>query len=198
MECKITYFETPGKINTDEVLRIAKERAEELRIKTIVIASSSGKTGVKAVNYFKGMKVVIVRQMTGVYAPDVQEMKPENEEIIKSKGGIIVTTTHTFAGLHRAWKNKTDTFLLGEIMASTLRVFGDGLKVACEISMMAADGGVIRCDEDVICIAGSHAGSDTAIVLKPVNSQRFFSLKIKELLCKPLVPVDTVMKPQKL
>ena len=70
-------------------------------------------------------------------------------------------------------------------MASCLRVFGEGMKVVCEIAMMAADSGLVRTDEDVICVAGTGRGADTAVVLTPVNSTRFFSLKVKEILCKP-------------
>ena len=51
--------------------------------------------------------------------------------------------------------------------------------------MMAADGGLVRTDEDVISIAGTHEGIDTAIVLKPVNVHNFFDLKVREILCKP-------------
>ena len=59
------------------------------------------------------------------------------------------------------------------------------MKVACEIAMMAADSGLVRTDEDIIAIAGTSRGADTAVVLRPVNSHNFFDLKIKEILCKP-------------
>ena len=57
--------------------------------------------------------------------------------------------------------------------------------MACEISMMAADAGLVRTDEDIISVGGTGKGSDTALVLTPVTSQNFFDLKIKEILCKP-------------
>jgi hypothetical protein len=76
-------------------------------------------------------------------------------------------------------------YVLGEIIADTLRIFGQGMKVVCEISMMAADSGLVHTDEDVIAIAGSSQGADTAVVLKPVNTHNFFDLKIREILCKP-------------
>lgn len=50
---------------------------------------------------------------------------------------------------------------------------------------MAADAGLVRTDEDVIAIAGAGRGVDTALVLRPVNSQDFFDLRVKEILCKP-------------
>ena len=51
--------------------------------------------------------------------------------------------------------------------------------------MMAADGGLVRTNEEVIAIAGTGRGADTAVVLQPVNSHDFFDLKVKEILCKP-------------
>jgi len=82
-------------------------------------------------------------------------------------------------------RDKLGTSAIGEIMANTLYIFGQGMKVACEIVMMAADSGLVRTDEDVISVAGTNGGSDTALVLKPVNTGRFFDLRVKEILCKP-------------
>ena len=48
MESKTVYFEKPGDENTDETLSLARKRAEELGIKTILVASTVGKTAVKA------------------------------------------------------------------------------------------------------------------------------------------------------
>jgi hypothetical protein len=50
---------------------------------------------------------------------------------------------------------------------------------------MAADAGLVRTDEDIIAVAGTAVGADYAIVLKPVASDNFFDLKIREILCKP-------------
>ena len=54
MESRTVYFEEPGSENTDQVLRIARQRAEELGIKTIVVASTRGGTAVKAMDVFRG------------------------------------------------------------------------------------------------------------------------------------------------
>jgi len=188
MEVKTVYFENPGRENTEEVFRIAKQRAEELGIKTIVVASSTGDTAVKAMEAFKGLRVIVVSTATGFREPNVQRFTDENRKIVESKGGTILTGTHAFAGISKAVKDKFNTIVIGDIIANTLRIFGDGMKVACEISMMAADSGLVRTDEDVISIAGtggSGRGSDTAMVLKPVNTHNFFDLKIREILCKP-------------
>ena len=185
MEIKTVYFEKPGGENTGETLRIARQRADEVGIKTVLVASTGGDTAVKAIEAFKGLRVIAVSHAAGFSEPNTLDFAEENRKIFESKGGIILTTTHAFAGISRAMRKEFNTYAIVEIVAETLRIFGHGMKVACEIAMMAADGGLVRTDEDVICIAGTGRGADTAVVLTPVNSQNFFALKVKEILCKP-------------
>jgi hypothetical protein len=185
MDGKIVYFEKAGPENTEVALRIAKQRAEELGIKKILIASTTGSAAVKALEVLKGLKTIFVSHSVGFKDPNVQRFTEENRKIVESKGGIILTATHTFAGLSRALRNKTNTAAIGDVVAETLRIFGHGTKVACEISTMAADAGLVRTDEDVISVGGTSRGCDTALVLTPVTSQNFFDLRIKEILCKP-------------
>ena len=184
-EIQSVYFPESGSANTETTLRIAKRRAEELGIKTIVIASTSGETGVKAVKAFSNYKVVVVTHTAGFQAPDAQELTPQNRAKISEKGGIILTATHAFGGVGRAVRRKLNTYQVDEIIAHTLRVFGQGTKVACEIALMAADAGLIRTDEEVISIAGTASGADTALVVKPAHTHDFFELKVREVLCKP-------------
>ena len=185
VELKTTYFENPGRENTDEVLRIARQRAKELGVKTIVIASTGGDTAVKTTEAFSGFKIIAVSHVTGLRSPDTQEFTEENRKIVESKGGVVFITTHLFSGLSSAMRKKYNTYIIGDIVANTLRIFGQGMKVVCEIAVMAADGGLVHTDEDVIAIGGTGRGADTAVVLRPVNSSSFFDLKVKEILCKP-------------
>ena len=185
MEAKTVYFENPGSENTKEVLRIARQRAEALGIKTILVASTKGDTAVRAMEALKGFRVIVVSHVVGFRVPDAQEFTEENRRIVEGKGGIILTTTHAFAGISRAMRRKFNTYVIGDIIANTLRILGEGVKVSCEIAMMAADSGLVPTDEEVIAIAGTDHGADTAIVLKPVNTHNFFDLRVREILCKP-------------
>ncbi len=185
MEVKTVYFDKPGPENTEEALRIAKVRAEELGIRSIVVATTAGDTAARAAEVFQGMKVVAVTHYTGMRAPNNQELTDENRQKIESQGGIILTTMHAFAGVSRAMRLKFDTLAIGEIIANVLRIFGQGMKVVCEIAVMAADAGLVPTDEDAIVIAGTGRGADTVVVLTPVNSTNIFDLKVKEILCKP-------------
>jgi hypothetical protein len=185
MEVQSVYFAESGSTNTEKTLEIAKKRAEQLGIKTIVVASTSGETGVKAVKLFANYKVVVVTHSTGFPVPDVQELTQQNRADIAEKGGTVLTATHAFGGVGRAIRRMFNTYQVDEIIAHTLRVFGQGTKVACEIALMAADAGLIRTDEEVISIGGSASGADTALVIKPAHTHDFFELKVKEVLCKP-------------
>ena len=185
MELKTTYFEQPGSKDIEAVLRIARQRAAELGIKTIVVASTGGDTAVKAVEILSGYRVVVVSEAADFHEPNVQRFTEGNRKIVESKGGTIVTGTHALGGVSKALHNKSNTIAIGGIIADVLGIFGQGMKVVCEIAIMAADAGLVHADENVISIAGTNEGADTAVVLTPVNSSSFFDLKVKEILCKP-------------
>jgi hypothetical protein len=185
IEVQSVYFPEPGSVNTDKTLDIARKRAAERGIKTIVVASTSGETGVKAVELLPDCKVVVVTHATGFATSDVQELTQQSKAEILEKGGMILTATHAFGGIGRAVRRRFNTYQVDEIIAHTLRVFGQGAKVACEIVLMAADAGLIRTDEEVISIGGTGSGVDTALVIKPAHTHDFFELKVKEVLCKP-------------
>ena len=183
--CETVYFENQGKVNTEETLRLAKKRADELGIKNIIVASYTGYTGLLASEIFKGYNLVISAGMMGFTEPNVHRMKNENRKLIEENGGKIFFHLHAFGGLGRAVRQKFNTIQVDEIIAHTLRLFSQGVKVGCEISCMAADSGYIRTDEECVAVGGSGGGADTAIVLTPSNTHRFFDLRIKEIICKP-------------
>jgi hypothetical protein len=181
----VVYFSRPGKDNTVATFAAAKERAVELGIDTIVVASTTGKTAIRASAFFQGFKLVVVTHSTGIHEPNVQGFTDEARSSVQSGGGIVHTATHAFGGVGRSVRRKFNTYQTEEIIANTLRVLGEGMKVVCEIALMAADAGLIRTDREVVCIAGTGHGADTAVVLQPANAQDFFNIKINEIICKP-------------
>ncbi|OGD38777.1 MAG: hypothetical protein A2V45_10625 [Candidatus Aminicenantes bacterium RBG_19FT_COMBO_58_17] len=179
------YFEKPGPQNTRRTLEIAAARTEELGVRNIVVASSSGKTGALAASLFRGKNLAVVTHSTGFLKPDFQELKPTLRRRIEALGGKILTSQHAFGGVNRAVRKRLGTYELDEIIAYTLRTFGEGAKVAIEISLMAADAGLISTREPCISIGGSGSGVDTALLLRPANAQTFFDLRVLEVLAKP-------------
>jgi len=184
-KCETVYFDEGGKGNTDRTLELAKKRADELGIRNIVIASYTGWTGVKASETFKGYNLVVVAGMVGFREPNQSRMDPGNLGKMEENGAKVVTALHAFGTLGRAIKNKFGPIQYDELIAHVLRRFSQGLKVGCECACMACDAGAIKSGEEAISIGGSGGGCDTAIVLSPENTHRFFDTRIHEIICKP-------------
>jgi hypothetical protein len=154
-------------------------------LRTILVASTSGETGARAAQIFEGCQVIVVTHSTGFREPDLQELTDENRKAIEAAGAHILTCQHALGGVNRAVRKKLGTYELDEIIAFTLRIFGQGIKVVAEMALMAADAGLVRTDTPVMAIAGSGRGADTAAVVIPTNAQTFFDLKIPEIVCRP-------------
>ncbi|MFB0532685.1 MAG: pyruvate kinase alpha/beta domain-containing protein [Desulfatiglandales bacterium] len=184
VDCR--YFLDSGPKNTEATLEAAFERAKILKIKKILVPSCSGKTAFKALDLFgEQFSLIIVTHVTGFKKPDYQELPEKDRKLLLGKGAPVLPAQHAFGGVGRAFRNKTGPYQIDEIIAYTLRTFGQGTKVAIEITLMAADAGLIRNDEDVISIGGTVSGVDTALVLRPSHTEHFFDLKVKEIICKP-------------
>lgn len=179
------YFDKRGPDCTAETLALAKARADALGIRDIIVASTSGATGARAAQVFQGYNLVVVTHSTGFKRPNFQELADEHRATIERLGGRILTAQHAFGGVGRAVRKKLGTYEVDEIVAYTLRVFGEGVKVAAEIALMAADAGLVRTDREAVAIGGTGRGADTAVVLTPANAQTFFDLRIHEIICKP-------------
>jgi len=203
METKIVYFEKLGSENTDKTLALAYQRAKELGIKKIVVASSTGDTGVRALKLFKDVQTIIVTHSIGDIVPNASRFAEEHRRFLDENGAITVRTTDPVVGIcetlgggptHGVEDHHTTSMAVpsklgsspGELIASSLGFFCRGMKVACSIIFHAADAGVIRTDEEVISVAGTRYGADIAIVVQPTNSHTFQNLKVKEIICKPL------------
>ena len=179
------YFERPGPQNTARTLEIAGRRAEELGVRTILVASTRGETGVLAAQQFQGRDVVVVTHATGFRGPNDQELTNENRAAIEAAGAQILTCQHALGGISRAVRKKWGTYAIDEIVAQTLRIFGEGMKVCVEIALMAADAGLVKVGESCIAVSGTGRGADTAVLLVPANVQHFFDLRVMEVLAKP-------------
>ncbi len=185
MEAKTVYFRDRGKGNTEETFRLAKERADQLGIRDIIVASYTGYTALKALEYFQGYNLVIVAGVFGFREPNQDRLPPEVKAEIEAGGAKIVRAAHAFGTMGRAVNRRFGVIQIDELVAHVLRLFSQGVKVGCECACMAVDAGQVRAGEEVISIGGSSKGADTAIVLKPSNTHTFFDTRVLEIICKP-------------
>lgn len=185
----ILYLDAPGGKNTDKVLSAVAVRLKKGDIKHVVVASDSGKTGLKAISRLKssGALVVVVTEHCGFDKEGECAMTKETEQDIIGAGHKVVCATHALSGVERSISRKIGGASRVESIAEALRaLFGQGMKVAVEITIMAADNGAIPCgDVEVIAIGGTGWGADTACVVRPAHSNGFFNFRVREIIAIP-------------
>jgi len=179
------YFEKAGPENTEKTLEVAVKGAKERGIAHLVVASTYGDTALKALDFIKGtdLKLVVVTHNTGFAEPGEQQFRPEVREKVEKAGGKVLTGTMVLRNLGSAIKGKVG-YSEAELVNAVLRMFCQGIKVCVEMVAMACDAGLIP-PEDVVAVAGTGRGADTAAVLQANSSNNFFDIKIKEILAKP-------------
>lgn len=180
------HFDQAGKTNTRQTLALARDRAKALGIKEVVVASTHGDTAYQAIELFEGFNVVVVTYHNGFKEPFKTVMKEAVRADLESKGARVVGATHALSGVERSLFKKYGGGFPVLLIADTLRLFGQGIKVAVEISIMASDAGALS-GEDIVAIGGSGRGADAALVLKPANQSDLFDMRIREVICKPRI-----------
>ncbi len=182
----IVYWEESGPQNTDATIAVAIKTAKEKGISYLVVASTSGETALKLAEKAEGLQVVCVSHAYGTSEPGVNEMAKEARGRLKNVGIEVYTTAHVLSGAERAISRRFSGAYPVEIVAHSLRMLGQGAKVCVEISIMALDGGLIPYGKDIVAVAGSGKGADTAVIIRPAHAQNLFDTYIKEIICKPL------------
>ncbi|MBM4046331.1 MAG: hypothetical protein FJ279_14565 [Planctomycetes bacterium] len=180
----LLLFDKPGPTNTSAVLEAVRARVAELGIRHVVVASSTGGTALRFADALKdaGAAVVCVTAHAGFNGGDSVALEPDKRKALEARGVPIVMCAHALSGVGRSISNKFGGVTPVEIIAHTLRRFGEGVKVAVEIAVMAADAGAIPTDKDVIAVGGSGKGADTALVLKAAHMNNFFDLQVREVI----------------
>ncbi|MFQ5831654.1 MAG: pyruvate kinase alpha/beta domain-containing protein [Candidatus Thorarchaeota archaeon] len=187
MKIETVHLEEASTEHTESVLAVVESFLKENNeIKHIVVATTTGATGVAAAKRFPNHEVVVVTHHTGFSLPNENELDDANRKSILDAGAKLLTTTHAFAGVARSFRKELGTWTPTELMAVAFRTFGQGTKVCAEIAMMAADAGLVRVDKDVVTVGGTGFGADTAWLVTPTNTSTFPKLRMKACLCKPL------------
>lgn len=178
------YYEEGGTEHTETTLKASLEAAKELGIKTILVASTSGETGVKAAEMYKGsgVQLIVVGHQMGFPVAKVQQFKPENWERIMELGGVVNLGTDVVTNSIRRRQSLGHSPM--SIITQTLIAMK--VKVNVEIIAKACDAGQILPGDKVISVAGSHKGADTSAVFIASDSPNILDVKPQMYICYPL------------
>lgn len=193
-ERSTVYFEFCGEVNTEKVLRAVKRRCEGRDLKTVIVASETGKSALMALEVFEGASIeliVVTHYPATTWGPKGRipiglgrdEYAGRRKKLVEN-GVRIVQGTRPFAPPTRSigWNFPTPE----GVVDKTLEVFGAGTKIALEAALMATDAGEVAAGEDVVACAGTFKGLDTALVVRTAHSMDFFKeFEVREIIAKP-------------
>ncbi len=183
MKRETIYFDEKGKENTQSVAQSVKAAAERLGVSHVVVASTFGETAEAFSEILpKEISLTSVTYHAGWKGEDIVTLKQSMKERLEKRGVGLVMCSHALSGISRSVSKKFGGPNYPELIAATLKLFGQGVKVAVEVAVMAADAGEIPTNEDIIAVGGSGRGADAALVLRAAHQNNFFDLRIREIL----------------
>ena len=195
----IFYFNVCGQVNTEQTLKLAIQRAEELNIKKIVVASETGLSALRAIELLEGseMDLIVVTSAAGTKIEntvigDLNIGIPDKEiwKKLENSSAKIVRATDPLYNIGAVLEHR-GVPTLATFIRMCLRVISSGTAVCVTTVLMATDNGVLTEGEEVVAVAGSWVGLDTAIVVQTANSVNLFkpgAMQVKEIICKPRNP----------
>jgi hypothetical protein len=195
----IFYFDVCGQINTGKTLELAVHRARELHMKKLIVASETGLSGLKAVEMLQGsgISLVVVTSAAGTKIENtiVGDLKigiPDRKiwTKLEEHGAKIVRATDPLYNVGATLEHR-GVPTMATLIRLCLRMVSSGTAVCVGATLMATDNGLLEEGEDVVAVAGSWVGLDTALVLSAANSVNLFkagAVQIKEIICKPRNP----------
>ncbi|MFX0163538.1 MAG: hypothetical protein ACFE68_09470 [Candidatus Hodarchaeota archaeon] len=198
----VFYFDVCGQVNTEQTLKLAIKRADELNIEKMVVASETGLSALRAVELLEGSgtDLIVVTSAAGTKIENtvIGELMigiPDKEiwEKLENSGAKIVRATDPLYNIGAALEHRGVPTLV-TFIRMCLRVISSGTAVCVTTVLMATDNGVLIEGEEVVAVAGSWVGLDTALVVQAANSVNLFKpgvMQVKEIICKPRNPAHS-------
>ncbi len=204
MERTVHFFEKPGAENTNDVISCLVDRVREGDIDSVVVASVSGRMATIVAEKVRkqGLKTKVVcvsgpkswKKYPQYQFPLITRKEQSRLESLQVK--VVNNIDEPFKPiLFRDWWEKktlkvphpeSDLFWMALIC-----VGGHGFRTAIEIVFMAVDAGVVQPGQNVVAVAGTGRGLDSAVVLRAgrfneaVGRYPAKRLKIEEILAMP-------------
>lgn len=184
---QVEYFGKAGPENTAKCLEIVDKIINE-GPRHVVVATTEGATGLAFARRFQNKKVnlVVVTHNINFNEPGQDQCSQQARKELLELGVKVFTGPILTRGIESSLMKKHQGVYPAYIVAETLRLFSQGVKVAVEITMAACDAGLVPEGEDVIAVAGTSRGADTVVIIQARPSNRFLDLRVRQILAKPL------------
>jgi uncharacterized protein len=187
-----------GLDNMDEVTPVVADRLKAGDIKTVAIASSSGKTALHYAPAWKD-RARILCVCDPIWSFGSHELAPgmpkENRAKLEAMGVEIIDYMPWSSNQFNWLEPNPNPYGAVDLLSVTFDAFrmvgGQPLSIAMESGLMAANAGKVGLGEEIISVAGSARNGYIAIVMKAALSAQLFSQvparrpAVKEILVMP-------------
>ncbi len=199
---RVFYFNVCGQINTERTLKLAIQRAQELGINKLVVASETGLSALKAAEMLRDSEINLIvvtsaantkieNTIIGNLKIGIPDQKIWNQ--LEKNGAKIVRATDPLYNIGANLEHH-GVPTLATIIRMCLKMVSSGTAVCVAAALMATDNGLLRDGDEVVAVAGSWIGLDTALVVRAANSINFLksgAMQIREVICKPRNPAHS-------
>jgi len=142
-----------------------------LGIRQVVVTSTHGFTVLQAAEIFRGSEIELIAvSISTAFHKEGWTMSSEERSKAEQAGVRVLTNLHGLAdGVTEGLYGEHTP---GSVVANTLRMFSQGMKVAVEVSIMALEAGLIPAGREIIACGGTDEGCDTAVVVQPAHARK--------------------------
>ena len=196
------YFDEPGPQNTEETLAAALQRAQQLGLTTLIVASDTGKTPRRALELLaEGMQLIVVTNPANVALP-LTKLHDYLPRFRKHRAALVAQ------GVERVPASLAPQVVdeLQAAGATVLRIdwqalvkyvrmdlaaidrIGVATRVAITVALWARIAGALPPGEEVVSVAGTGfggGGADTALVIRAGETWRDW--RVLETIVRPRV-----------
>jgi len=162
------YFDVHGEVNTDKTIELARERADELGIAKVVVASETGLSALKVLDAFPEHEVIVVSSAVGTTVDgsvigDLKIGLPDGDTLteLRDKGARVVRGADPFWNLS-AHTDLLDTSKLGmmrgELRRAGHRHRGRGRQLSELLRRFRGEGGHLQAPEAPLHLAHQPSG----------------------------------------
>ena len=195
-------------IEMEDIMKLAKQRADRFGVRTVVVATNTGASAERTLGVFgQGYRIIAAGNPASAHERGLVHHKGISEETkarLQQKGIQVALADQSFVqkyfdhsgesrctltGLKERMRSQ-NPFPLEAVICNTLDWFCDSTRVCIEICCLAADAGVLAVDRDCIAIATPSPKSNcphAAVILRPAKTEDMFrgNLRVKDIVLVP-------------
>jgi hypothetical protein len=194
----VVYFETPGFVNTSSVVDAIRERINLGDVESVVVPVTTGRTAETFDSQLKDKIGIITISEEEVMLAFKNLTIPAQSSVEESESARrhLEDLPEELPDWLR--RDTIDMSLLpfsGKTYGAVreiLYAFGQGMKVAVEVSLAAVELGKVKPHIKIIAVGGTGEGADTAIVARTAVRNEAFGrdyekrLSVQEILAMPI------------